>query len=194
MRGRIVMAENAASWLPQGLRPRFTVRDLVFIGIFAAVSKAAVLIIALVGGGMNPFSLALKNFVYTALMLVLAHKVAKPWTLTMAVLVSSLISLLLMGQGILHTPGALVTCLLAELLIYVLGGYGRTRNLLAGVLFLELGGKAVSVLVAWFYYREQPGLLLVPLIFVSVGALGSFAGLAGGVKLVKELRHASLLS
>lgn len=59
-------------------------RDLVFIGIFAAVSKAAVLIIALVGGGMNPFSLALKNFVYTALMLVLAHKVAKPWTLTMA--------------------------------------------------------------------------------------------------------------
>ena len=62
------------------------------------------------------------------------------------------------------------------------------------MLFLELGGKAVSVLVAWFYYREQPGLLLVPLIFVSVGALGSFAGLAGGVKLVKELRHASLLS
>ena len=52
----------------------------------------------------------------------------------------------------------------------------------------------MSVLVAWFYYREQPGLLLVPLIFVSVGALGSFAGLAGGVKLVKELRHASLLS
>ena len=188
------MAGSLSSRLPEGLRPQFTVRDLVFIGIFAAVSKAAVLIIAFVGGGMNPLLLALKNFVYTALMLVLAHKVQKPWTITLAVLVSSLISLLLMGQGILHTPGALVTCVLVELLIYAMGGYGKTRNLLAGVLFLEVASKVVSMAVAWFYYREQPGLLLVPLVFVSIGALGSFVGLAGGIKLVKELRHASLLS
>ena len=188
------MAGSLSSRLPEGLRPQFTVRDLVFIGIFAAVSKAAVLIIAFVGVGMNPLSLALNNFVYTALMLVLAHKVQKPWTITLAVLVSSLISLLLMGQGILHTPGALVTCVLVELLIYAMGGYGTTRNLLAGVLFLEVASKVVSMAVAWFYYREQPGLLLVPLVFVSIGALGSFVGLAGGIKLVKELRHASLLS
>ena len=75
-----------------------------------------------------------------------------------------------------------------------MGGYGKTRNLLAGVLFLEVASKVVSMAVAWFYYREQPGLLLVPLVFVSIGALGSFVGLAGGIKLVKELRHASLLS
>ncbi|MBB5142139.1 MptD family putative ECF transporter S component [Desulfovibrio intestinalis] len=188
------MSKPSFAWLPEGMQPHFTVRDLVFIGIFAAVAKAAALGIAFVGGGMNPLSLALKNFVYTALMLVLAHKVQKPWTLTLAVLVSSLISLLLMGQGVLHTPGALLTCVLAEFIIYALGGYHRAFNLMAGVLFLEVAGKVVSLAVAWMYYREQPALIAVPVVFISIGALGSVVGLAGGTKLVKELRHASFIS
>ena len=45
--------------------------DLVVVGLFAALSKAVSLAIALVGGGMNPFTLFLKNGVATALLVVL---------------------------------------------------------------------------------------------------------------------------
>lgn len=176
-----------------GFRPCFAVRDLVFIGIFAAVMKAVTLIIAFAGGGMNPLTLFIKNFVYTALMLVLVHKVRKPWTMTMAVLVTCLISFLLMGQGILHTPGALAACLLAELLILLLGGYENTVALVLGVLFMELATKAVSVAISLISLREQPGLILTVLVFVGIGAVGSVVGIGGGLKFVKELRHASIL-
>lgn len=182
------------SLLPQGLRPQFTARDLVFIGIFAAVIKAASLVIALAGGGMNPLTLILKNFVYAALMLVLLHKVPKPWTLTVAVLITCLVSLMLMGQRILQIPGTLAASFIVEMLVFTLGGYGRTLNLILGVLLLELLTKAVSIGIAYIMLREQPALIIVPLIFVCIGYLGTLGGLVGGVRFVKELRHASFLS
>jgi energy-coupling factor transport system substrate-specific component len=175
-------------------RPAFTVRDLVFIGIFASVIKASALLISFAGGGMNPLSLFLKNFIYASLMLVLACKVGKPWTLALATLVSCLVSLLLMGQEFLHAPGALLACLPAELCVILLGGYARPLSPVLGILVLELGAKAASMGVASLHYREQPGMVVPALIFVCIGALGTFGGLAGGVKLVKELRHASIIA
>ncbi len=190
MSGAVLNLSVPSPWL----KPSFAVRDLVFIGVFGAVIKAASLIIAFFGGGMNPLTLIVKNFVYASLMLVLVHKVAKPWTMTLAVLVTSLVSLMLMGQGVLHTPGALAACLVAEAAVFALGGYGRTVNLVIGILALETATKAVSIGLAYLHYREQPGLLVMPLIIIGIGCIGTLLGLAGGVKFVKELRHASILS
>lgn len=55
--------------------PRWTVRELVLIGVFAAAAKLGSMLIAMAGGGLNPVSLVAKNVIYTTLVLTVRGKV-----------------------------------------------------------------------------------------------------------------------
>lgn len=173
---------------------RWSTRDLVTIGVFATVIKASTIMVAYMGGGMNPVTLAAKNCLYVTLMIVLLHKVPRPWTMTLAVGITSLVSLLLMGQGVLHAPGQVLAAFLGEGLILWLGGYGKTRNIVAGVLTAELSAKAIGLAVSWLTLREQPAMLIPATIFILIGTAGTFLGAFAGVRFMKELRHAGIIS
>ncbi len=175
-------------------KPYWSTRELVTIGVFATVIKASTIMVAYMGGGMNPVTLAAKNCLYATLMIVLLHKVPRAWTMTLAVSMTALVSLLLMGQGILHAPAAIVACLLGEGAIRALGGYGSTRNIVIGVLIAELAAKAAGLGISWLVMREQPGMLVTATVFVIIGATGTFLGSFTGVRFMKELRHAGIIS
>ena len=177
-----------------GKRPLWTTQELVTIGVFAAVIKASTLLVAYAGGGMNPVTLLAKNFLYATLMIALLHKVPRTWTMTLAVGMTSLVSLLLMGQGILHGPAMVAACLLGEGAIFLMGGYGKTRNIVVGVLVAELAGKVVALSISWLVMREQPGMLASVTMFVIIGAFGTLIGAVMGVRFIKELRHAGIIS
>jgi hypothetical protein len=94
----------------------------------------------------------------------------------------------------LHGPASLLASLLGEGVIFALGGYGRTRNIVAGVLTADLLSKTFSLGLSWLVMREQPGMLLTVSIFILIGLSGSFAGSFTGVRFMKELRHAGIIS
>ncbi len=168
-------------------------RELVSIGVFAALIKVASILIALVGGGMNPLTLILKNLVFTALLLVLLFKVRKTGTLLLFCAVSILMSMLLMGGGFFLVPAMLVAGLVAEGLILLLGGYSRNWALLAGVACYDLVFKSLSLGIAWIFIREQPALLWLSALFVLIGYSGALLGLPLGMRFIKELRHAGIV-
>lgn len=172
----------------------WSTRELVTIGVFATVIKAATIMVAYMGGGMNPITLAAKNCLYVTLMIVLLHKVPRPWTMTLAVGMTSLVSLVLMGQGVLHAPGAVLAACLGEALILGLGGYTKTRNLVAGIITAELASKTIGLALSWLSMREQPGILIPATIFILIGTSGTFIGAVTGVRFMKELRHAGIIS
>ncbi|MDR2799890.1 MAG: MptD family putative ECF transporter S component [Desulfovibrio sp.] len=191
---RLFPAPAFAKARPAAPSPRWTTRDLVTVGVFATVIKAATILVALAGGGMNPVTLVIKNCLYVTLMLVLLHKVPRPLTLLLAVGTTSLVSLLLLGQGVLLVPAALLACLLGEGVITLLGGYGRTRNLIAGILTAELFAKAFGLGLSWLSMREQPAMLVPAAMFIAIGSAGTFLGCFTGVRFMKELRHAGIIS
>ena len=174
-------------------RRHWPVHDLIVIGIFAAVVKIASLAVALMGGGMNPLTLLLKNAIYTTLLVVLLHKVRRFGTLTLFIAVSGIVSLLLMGSGIVLLPAALAAGLVSEAVIVVTGGYGRALSLLLGVAVFDLLSKGLSLGMAWLTMREQPALMATVLMMVTLGYAGSLLGLGGGILFVKELRHAGIV-
>ena len=75
-------------------RHYWSARELVVLGVFSAAAKLSTLLVALVGGGMNPVSLLAKNLIFTTLLVVMLYKVRKPGTLALFVLVNMLISML----------------------------------------------------------------------------------------------------
>lgn len=169
------------------------VRELVVIGIFAAVIKVSSILVALMGGGMNPVTLVMKNLVFTALLLVLLYKVRKFGTLTLFLGVSALVSVLLLGGSLVLVPASLAAGLIAEGVIMLIGGYGRSLNLIAGVAVYDILSKTMSLGVSWLMMREQPKLIAMAAIFVAIGYLGSIAGLFMGRYFVQELRHAGIV-
>jgi energy-coupling factor transport system substrate-specific component len=169
------------------------VRDLAVIGIFAALTKTASLMVALMGGGMNPLTLVLKNLIFTAFLVVLLFKVRKPGTLMLFMAVNIIFAMLLMGGGFFLLPPMLAAALLAEGVILALGGYGRTRNIILGVALYDLVFKTGSLGVSWLFVREQPQLLWITAVMVAIGYLGAVAGLFAGLRFVKELRHAGIV-
>lgn len=185
---------NARSRAKFSLATHWTTQELVTIGVFAAVIKASTILVAYMGGGMNPVSLMAKNCLYAMLMIVLLHKVPKVGTLTLAAFITAFVSLLLMGQGVLHTPGVLLACVIAEIAVMLAGGYGKTRNIILGVLVLEMCSKAVSFCISWLMFRENPGMLFTVALFVAIGCIGTFVGLVLGNTFMKELRHAGIIS
>ncbi len=171
----------------------FEVRELVTIGIFSAVIRVSSLLVALIGGGMNPLTLILKNLVFTSLLVVMLHKVRKFGALTLFIAVNTLVSMLLMGGSVVLLPAMLAAGLVAEGIILLLGGYGRTMALMLGVAAYDILFKVGSLGVSWLYAREQPQMLVMASIFIAVGYLGSLAGLFAGSRFVRELRHAGIV-
>ncbi|MFH1060095.1 MAG: MptD family putative ECF transporter S component [Pseudomonadota bacterium] len=183
----------AAMSEPAPRRPYWQPRELILVGAFAALTKLAGVVIALAGGGMNPLSLALKNTVATVLLVVLLLKAPKFGVLTLYVVSQSVFSLLLMGGSLMLLPGLLPAGILGDLLIRALGGYRRTWAVLVGVGVFDLLSKAIALGFSFLAFREDPRLFIMPAIFIGLGYLGSLLGLVGGLKFVKELRHAGLI-
>jgi energy-coupling factor transport system substrate-specific component len=176
-----------------GPRRYWEFRDLAVIGIFSALSKTASVMVALVGGGMNPLSLVLKNLVFTTLLVVALFKVRKVGTLLLFTVVNTIFGALLMGGELVLLPPMLLAGLLAELVIVATGGYAKTLALMLGVAVYDLGYKAGALGLSWLFMREQPQLMWLMSVMVIIGYAGALAGLFVGARFVKELRHAGIV-
>ncbi|MGN0832240.1 MAG: MptD family putative ECF transporter S component, partial [Kiritimatiellia bacterium] len=120
--------------------------SLVVVGLFTALAKVVSLLIALLGGGMNPLTLFLKNGVATALLVVMVARVRRFGVLALYVLVGQVVSFLIAGGGMsVLLPGFLVAALLSDALIAACGGYRRIGAVLAGVAAYDLLGRALSL-------------------------------------------------
>lgn len=173
--------------------PPWSSRELVTIGVFAAIIKASTILVALLGGGMNPITLLAKNALYITLMIVLMHKVRRSGTLLLTTTLTALVSLLILGQGMISAPAAISVAFIGEGIIMALGGYKKSRNIVIGLILTELMTKAVGLGISWLAMREQPGMLVVASIFVAIGSVGCFIGAWAGIRFMKELRHAGLI-
>ena len=176
-----------------GPRRYWEFRDLAVIGIFSALSKTTSVMVALVGGGMNPLTLILKNLVFTTLLVVALFKVRKFGTLLLFTVVNTIFGALLMGGELVLLPPMLLAGLLAELVIAATGGYAKTLALMLGVAVYDLGYKAGALGLSWLFMREQPQLMWLMSAMVIIGYAGALAGLFVGARFVKELRHAGIV-
>lgn len=172
---------------------RWSARELVLIGVFAAAAKLASLLIALAGGGMNPVSLAAKNLVFTTLLIVLLAKAPKAGTLLLFTAVSVLVGALFLGGSVALLPTAIAGALAGEAAAALSGGIERPWGpwIAAGV--YDFAAKGLSLAVSWLFMRESPALMALVVPIVLIGWAGSLAGLWFGARTVKELRHAGLV-
>ena len=171
-------------------RHYWSARELVVLGVFSAAAKLSTLLVALVGGGMNPVSLLAKNLIFTTLLVVMLYKVRKPGTLALFVLVNMLISMLLLGGSVTLLPLA-AGC--AEAAMVCSGGMRKPWAPVLGVAVYDLTSKVFSLGVSWLFMRESPALLYVIVPIVVIGYVGSLCGLFSGVRAVRELRHAGIV-
>ncbi len=169
------------------------VRELVVIGTFAALVKVSSLMVALLGGGMNPLTLVLKNLVFTSLLFILLCKVQIPGTLLVFLLVSALLSAMLLGVAFVLIPASLAAGAISELAMLVFRRVRPVWSVLAGVALYDLLSKILALGISWFTVREQPQLLAMSAVFVGIGYLGSLLGLVTGHRFLKELRHAGIV-
>lgn len=175
------------------VRRYWDVRELVVLGVFAAAVKISTLVVALAGGGLNPVSLLAKNLIFTTMLVVMLYKVRKPGTLTLFILVNVLVSALLLGASVTLLPSMFAGALLAELVMALAGGAGRSWSPVLGVAVYDLSSKVLSVAVSWLYMRENPAMVFMMIPIVGLGYLGSLGGLFTGVRAVRELRHAGIV-
>jgi energy-coupling factor transport system substrate-specific component len=172
----------------------FETSELVTIGLFSAAAKASSLMLALIGGGMNPLTLILKSAVQAALLAVLLAKVPKTGTLSLSNLVGMLLSFLLMGQHVISLPAILAATMLVELAAWLCGGLARRPWLAIPMLAAsELLIRLINVAVAYLGAREQPGLMAMVIAVSAFSYLGNLLGIVGGARMARELRHAGLI-
>ena len=176
-----------------GPRRYWEVRDLAVIGIFSAMAKTVSVMVALIGGGMNPLTLILKNLVFTTLLIVALFKVRKFGALLLFTVVNTIFGALLMGGELVLLPPMLLAGLVAEGVIMATGGYTKTFGLILGVAVYDLGYKAGALGLSWLFMREQPQLMWLMTLMVTIGYAGALAGLIVGARFVKELRHAGIV-
>lgn len=175
------------------LRDRWAPRELVLLGVFAAAAKLSTLLIAMAGGGMNPVSLVAKNLVFTTLLVVLLTKVPKGGTLLLFTVVSTLVSVLLMGGSLALLPAALAGALAAELVVALFGGARRPWAPWVAAGVYDLVSKGLGLGVSFLFMRESPALMTVVVPVVGIGYVGSLLGLWAGKRTVGELQHAGLV-
>ena len=166
---------------------RWSAKDLVVIGIFAAAAKISTVLIAMVGGGMNPVSLLLKNMVFTTLLVVMLFKVKQSGTLTLFV------NFLLLGGNITLIVPMLFAALLSELLMASVRKAGLPGSVYWGVGCFDLICKFGSLGISYLMMRESPALMAVVIPIVIIGYVGSLIGLWTGYRSTKELRHAGII-
>lgn len=184
--------KEGRSWLRR-FGDRWGARDLVVIGVFAATAKLSTVLIAMVGGGMNPVSLLLKNVVFTTLLVIMLYKVRKPGTLSLFVIVSALVNFLLLGGNVTLIPPMLVAALVSEAVMKFVKSLGWKGAVFWGVGCFDFLSKGLSLAVSYLMMRESPALMAVVLPIVLIGYAGSLIGLYTGYRSMKELRHAGIV-
>ena len=172
---------------------RWGARDLVVIGVFAATAKLSTVLIAMVGGGMNPVSLLLKNVVFTTLLVIMLYKVRQPGTLSLFVIVSALVNFLLLGGNVTLIPPMLAAALVSEAVMKFVKSFGWKGAVFWGVGCFDFLSKGLSLAVSYLMMRESPALMAVVLPIVLIGYAGSLIGLYTGYRSMKELRHAGIV-
>ena len=184
--------KEGRSWLRR-FGDRWDARDLVVIGVFAATAKLSTVLIAMVGGGMNPVSLLLKNVVFTTLLVIMLYKVRQPGTLSLFVIVSALVNFLLLGGNVTLIPPMLVAALVSEAVMKFVKSLGWKGAVFWGVGCFDFLSKGLSLAVSYLMMRESPALMAVVLPIVLIGYAGSLIGLYTGYRSMKELRHAGIV-
>lgn len=184
--------KEGRSWLRR-FGDRWGARDLVVIGVFAATAKLSTVLIAMVGGGMNPVSLLLKNVVFTTLLVIMLYKVRQPGTLSLFVIVSALVNFLLLGGNVTLIPPMLVAALVSEAVMKFVKSLGWKGAIFWGVGCFDFLSKGLSLAVSYLMMRESPALMAVVLPIVLIGYAGSLIGLYTGYRSMKELRHAGIV-
>ena len=184
--------KEGRSWLRR-FGDRWGARDLVVIGVFAATAKLSTVLIAMVGGGMNPVSLLLKNVVFTTLLVIMLYKVSQPGTLSLFVIVSALVNFLLLGGNVTLIPPMLVAALVSEAVMKFVKSLGWEGAVFWGVGCFDFLSKGLSLAVSYLMMRESPALMAVVLPIVLIGYAGSLIGLYTGYRSMKELRHAGIV-
>lgn len=184
--------KEGRSWLRR-FGDRWGARDLVVIGVFAATAKLSTVLIAMVGGGMNPVSLLLKNVVFTTLLVIMLYKVRQPGTLSLFVIVSALVNFLLLGGNVTLIPPMLVAALVSEAVMKFVKSLGWKGAVFWGVGCFDFLSKGLSLAVSYLMMRESPALMAVVLPIVLIGNAGSLIGLYTGYRSMKELRHAGIV-
>lgn len=184
--------KESSSWLRR-FGDRWGARDLVVIGVFAATAKLSTVLIAMVGGGMNPVSLLLKNVVFTTLLVIMLYKVRQPGTLSLFVIVSALVNFLLLGGNVTLIPPMLAAALVSEAVMKFVKSLGWKGAVFWGVGCFDFLSKGLSLAVSYLMMRESPALMAVVLPIVLVGYAGSLIGLYTGYRSMKELRHAGIV-
>lgn len=172
---------------------KWSAQELIIIGVFAATAKVSTVLIAMVGGGMNPLSLLLKNMVFTTLLVVMLFKVRQEGTLCLFVIVSSVVNFLLLGGNLTLIPPMLLAALIAEVLMKIIQKQGFPGAVYWGVGCFDLLCKAGSLAISFLMIRESPALMAAVVPIVVIGYIGSLIGLWTGAKSIKELRHAGLI-
>lgn len=184
--------KESSSWLRR-FGDRWGARDLVVIGVFAATAKLSTVLIAMVGGGMNPVSLLLKNVVFTTLLVIMLYKVRQPGTLSLFVIVSALVNFLLLGGNVTLIPPMLAAALVSEAVMKFVKSLGWKGAVFWGVGCFDFLSKGLSLAVSYLMMRESPALMAVVLPIVLIGYAGSLIGLYTGYHSMKELRHAGIV-
>lgn len=184
--------KEGRSWLRR-FGDRWGARDLVVIGVFAATAKLSTVLIAMVGGGMNPVSLLLKNVVFTTLLVIMLYKVRQPGTLSLFVIVSALVNFLLLGGNVTLIPPMLVAASVSEAVMKFVKSLGWKGAVFWGVGCFDFLSKGLSLAVSYLMMRESPALMAVVLPIVLIGYAGSLIGLYTGYRSMKELRHAGIV-
>ena len=184
--------KESRSWLRR-FGDRWGARDLVVIGVFAATAKLSTVLIAMVGGGMNPVSLLLKNVVFTTLLVIMLYKVRQPGTLSLFVIVSALVNFLLLGGNVTLIPPMLAAALVSEAVMKFVKSLGWKGAVFWGVGCFDFLSKGLSLAVSYPMMRESPALMAVVLPIVLIGYAGSLIGLYTGYRSMKELRHAGIV-
>ena len=184
--------KESRSWLRR-FGDRWGARDLVVIGVFAATAKLSTVLIAMVGGGMNPVSILLKNVVFTTLLVIMLYKVRQPGTLSLFVIVSALVNFLLLGGNVTLIPPMLAAALVSEAVMKFVKSLGWKGAVFWGVGCFDFLSKGLSLAVSYLMMRESPALMAVVLPIVLIGYAGSLIGLYTGYRSMKELRHAGIV-
>ena len=184
--------KESRSWLRR-FGDRWGARDLVVIGVCAATAKLSTVLIAMVGGGMNPVSLLLKNVVFTTLLVIMLYKVRQPGTLSLFVIVSALVNFLLLGGNVTLIPPMLAAALVSEAVMKFVKSLGWKGAVFWGVGCFDFLSKGLSLAVSYLMMRESPALMAVVLPIVLIGYAGSLIGLYTGYRSMKELRHAGIV-
>ena len=146
--------KESRSWLRR-FGDRWGARDLVVIGVFAATAKLSTVLIAMVGGGMNPVSLLLKNVVFTTLLVIMLYKVRQPGTLSLFVIVSALVNFLLLGGNVTLIPPMLAAALVSEAVMKFVKSLGWKGAVFWGVGCFDFLSKGLSLAVSYLMMRDS---------------------------------------